>query len=244
MEENKRPQYKDKPQLLNKSEQKLFSQLREAAPKLLILSQVSMSQLFDITGEKGFLQVGEIGRKSVDFLICREDTSIMLAIELNGPMHEKASQKIGDEKKRIALEEAGIPLIIIKPNAIPDVISLRKILAQHIVARTKHEATKNEKAPLVLNERTVAQLNVEEPSKKYVTTIGKTSNSCKHCRSNNLEINYGRSYYFRCLECNKNTAIKVLCSTCNRSEKVRKHKNNFFTECAHCNTSRLFHSNV
>ena len=67
--DDKRPQYKDKSQLLNKSEQLLFSRLREAAPKLQIFSQVSMSQLFDIAGKKGFLQVGEIGRKSVDFLI-------------------------------------------------------------------------------------------------------------------------------------------------------------------------------
>ncbi|MDD5300362.1 MAG: DUF2726 domain-containing protein [Gallionella sp.] len=244
MEENKRPQYKDKSQLLNKCEQQLFSKLREAAPKLVILSQVSMSQLFDITGAKGFLQVGEIGRKSVDFLICREDTSIMLAIELNGPMHDKASQKIGDKKKKDALEEAGIPLIIIKPDAIPDVGSLRKILAEHIVARTKHEATKNGTTPLKPNAHATKPLKAEEPLQKYGVVIGNTSNSCKHCGGNNLEVNFARSYYFRCLECNKNTAIKVLCPTCNRSEKTRKQKNNFFTECAHCNTSKLFHSNA
>lgn len=244
MEENKRTQYKDKSQLLNKCEQQLFSRLREAAPKLVILSQVSMSQLFDITGAKGFLQVGEIGRKSVDFLICREDTSIMLAIELNGPMHDKPSQKLGDEKKRIALEEAGIPLIVIKPDGIPVVSDLRKMLAEHIVARTKHEAIKNQKTPFQPNDHTKDQLKAEETTQKYGIIIGKTSNSCKHCNSNNLEINFARSYYFRCLECDKNTAIKTLCPTCNRSEKTRKLKNNFFSECSHCNTSRLFHSNV
>lgn len=244
MEENQRPQYKDKSQLLNKSEQLLFSRLREAAPKLLILSQVSMSQLFEITGKKGFLQVGEIGRKSVDFLICREDTSIMLAIEMNGPMHDKPSQKLGDEKKRIALEEAGIPLIVIKPDGIPVVSDLRKMLAEHIVARTKHEATKNQKTTLPPDAPTKEPLKAEAPSQKYGAVIGKTSHACKHCNSNKLEINFARSYYFRCLECNKNTSIKMLCPTCNRSEKTRKLKNNFFTECAHCNTSRLFHSNV
>lgn len=242
MEENKRSQYKDKSHLLNKCEQELYSRLREAAPKLHIHTQVSMSQLFNITGKNGFLQVGEIGRKSVDFLLCKEDSSIMLAIELNGPTHEKASQKIGDEKKQIALKEAGIPLIIIKPEAIPDVDSLRKILAPHIVTRTKHEAAKDRKTQPQPKTNTTEQLKVAEPSQKYKAI---TSNSCKHCDSKNLEINPGKfGYYFRCLQCNKNTAIKTFCPTCNRTEKTRKAGNNFFTECAHCITSRLFHSNT
>lgn len=146
--EYKRGKYSDKFQLLNKSEQLLFSRLREAAPALLIFSQVSMSQLFHITNfkQKGFLQIGEIGRKSIDFLLCREDdTSIVLAIELNGPTHEREDQQIRDTKKQTALEEAGIPLVIFTPNEIPNIVELRKILAPHIVDRRKYEAEKRER---------------------------------------------------------------------------------------------------
>lgn len=145
--EYKRNRYQDKFQLMNKSEKMLYDRLREAAPALLIFSQVSMSQLFHITNYKknGFLQVGEIGRKSIDFLLCREDTSIMLAIELNGPTHEREDQKIRDEKKQIALGEAGIPLIIFTPNCIPDIAELRKTLAPYIVERCKYEAAKKDK---------------------------------------------------------------------------------------------------
>lgn len=146
--EYKRGQYSDKFQLLNKTEQILFARLREAAPNLLVFSQVSMSQLFYIANfrKNGFLQIGEIGRKSVDFLLCRQDdTSIVLAIELNGPTHEKESQMLGDTKKQTALEEAGIPLVIFTPNDIPNVIELRKILAPHIVDRRKYEAEKVER---------------------------------------------------------------------------------------------------
>lgn len=141
----KRSQYQSKFKLLNGSEQILHSRLREAAPALLIFAQVSMSQLFYIGNfrKDGYRQIGEIGRKSVDFLICREDTSIMLAIELNGPTHMSEKQKASDAKKRQALEEAGIPLIIITPDAIPDVIELRKILAPHILERKKFEADRN-----------------------------------------------------------------------------------------------------
>lgn len=145
--EYKRPKYMDKFQLMNKSEQLLFARLKEAAPALLVFSQVSMSQLFHITNHKknGFIQLGEIGRKSVDFLLCREDTSILLAIELNGPTHEREDQRNRDEKKRIALEEAGIPLAIFTPNEIPNVAELRKILAPHIVERRANEAERNDR---------------------------------------------------------------------------------------------------
>lgn len=145
--EYKRSQYRDKFQLLNKTEQLLFGRLREAAPALLVFSQVSMSQLFYITNyrKNGFLQIGEIGRKSVDFLLCREDTSIVLAIELNGPTHEREDQRARDEKKQTALEEAGIPLAIFTPDNIPDIAALRKILAPHIVERRKYEQERNKR---------------------------------------------------------------------------------------------------
>lgn len=241
MENTNRPQYKDKSFLLNKSEQVLLSRLREAAPKLQIHTQVSMSQLFNITGNKGFLQIAEIGRKSIDFLLCREDTSILLAIELNGPTHEKASQKKSDAKKKAALNEAGIPLITIKADAIPDIDALRKELAPHIVARTKHEAAKIGNAQPKPSPQPKKQSKVAEQSQIITPSANK---SCKHCNSTNLEIAYAKSYYFRCLKCIKNTAIRLFCPKCNRTEKIRKAGNNFFAECTHCNTSRLFHTNA
>lgn len=92
------------------------------------------------------MQIGEVGRKSIDFLICRaDDTSIVAAIELNGPMHEKEKQKVSDAKKQAALEEAGIPLIVIKPDEVPEVTELRKLLAPHIVERRKYEAERDKR---------------------------------------------------------------------------------------------------
>lgn len=150
METKKRPQYMDKFQLLNKSEQILYERLCKATPKLIVFSQVSMSQIFHIQSyrKNGFIQLGEIGRKSVDFLLCRKDTSIILAIELNGPTHDAEAQKIGDEKKRAALEEAGIPLVIFKPDEMPESEQLTKILAPYVVDRHKSEAIKREEIEL------------------------------------------------------------------------------------------------
>jgi hypothetical protein len=145
---SERAQYRDKFFLMNKTELALYKSLTEAAPALLVFSQVSMSQLFHIDRyKKGNLKaLGEIGRKSVDFLLCRaDDSSIVLAIELNGPKHEEAEQKAGDEKKRIALEEAGIPLVVLYPDQLPDVAGIRKLLAPHMVDRKKYEAERNQR---------------------------------------------------------------------------------------------------
>lgn len=142
------PKYIDKFELMNRTERELFRRLQEAAPALLIFAQVSMSQLFWITRKRknSFLQVNEIGRKSVDFLLCDpDDTSIVMAVELNGPTHEKEHQRQRDEVKQRALEEAGIPLAVFTPDNIPDVKQLRHILAPHIVKRTRYEAEKRER---------------------------------------------------------------------------------------------------
>lgn len=140
-----KPQYRDKFNLLNKSEQLIYWRLVEAVPNLVVLSQVSMSQLFFIGPKAKQRQLNEIGRKSVDFLLCRKDFSIVTAIELNGPTHATASQQKSDETKRRTLEEAGIPLITIYPQDIPAVEEIRKKIAPMMVARSQYEASRNER---------------------------------------------------------------------------------------------------
>ncbi len=142
-----RPKYRDKFQLMNKSELDLFNQLRAAAPNMLVFSQVSMSQVFHLNrfNKDDFRKLGEIGQKSIDFLICRPDSSIVLAVESNGPHHDTAKQKAGDERKRTALEQAGIPLIVFKPGEVPDLKELRRILATDIVERKRYETERDKR---------------------------------------------------------------------------------------------------
>lgn len=144
--EVRKPKYMDKFHLLNKAETELFNLIRQAAPSLYVFVQVSMSQIFYMSNrQKAFTQVREIGRKSIDFLLCREDMSIVVAIELNGPKHETEKQKISDEKKRATLEEAGIPLLILKPDAMPDVKTLGAMIAPLVVERKRYEKEKQER---------------------------------------------------------------------------------------------------
>jgi hypothetical protein len=80
--------------------------------------------------------------------------------------------------------------------------------------------------------------------KPIVKAVKPTSrNTCSHCQSQNLSIVYVHSYFFKCNDCGKNTAIKNICSSCSDREKIRKSGLQFFTECEKCSTSRLFHTN-
>lgn len=85
---------------------------------------------------------------------------------------------------------------------------------------------------------------VEQKTVEYKVTESRNNKQCKHCKSENLEITFAKDYYFRCLDCNKNTSIKKpFCEGCNRTMKIRKNRNEFYIECSHCNTSDFFHSN-
>lgn len=67
---------------------------------------------------------------------------------------------------------------------------------------------------------------------------------CAHCKSLKLEIVFGHTYYFHCLECDKNTSIKSTCSTCKTLFKLRKTKKEFFNDCGNCKISSLFYVNA
>jgi hypothetical protein len=66
---------------------------------------------------------------------------------------------------------------------------------------------------------------------------------CGYCKSVNLCIEYGYSYYFKCLDCEKNTTIKSTCKSCDVKAKTRKSGLQFYSECSHCQTSELFYTN-
>jgi Nuclease-related domain len=66
---------------------------------------------------------------------------------------------------------------------------------------------------------------------------------CAYCKSINLRIEYGYNYYFKCLDCDKNTTIKSFCKSCDVKAKTRKSGLQFYSECAPCQTSELFYTN-
>lgn len=131
--------YRDKFRLLNGTEIALYQRLLRAVPAMIVFSQVSMSQLFHIRGKNSHMQINEIGKKSLDFVICRQDTSIVAVLEFNGPTHLTPERMRSDEKKKSALEQAGIPLLVICETPLPTAEELRKLLAPLVVERKQRE---------------------------------------------------------------------------------------------------------
>jgi len=80
-----------------------------------------------------------------------------------------------------------------------------------------------------------------KPAIKVVKSI--SQKTCSHCQSLNLSVLYVHSYFLKCNDCGKNTAIKSICPSCGDREKTRKSGLEFFAECEKCGTSRLFHVN-
>lgn len=138
----RRWKYNDKRQLFNGTEATLYHQLVAALPQLVVFSQVSVSQMLDIKGWYKNSQLNKIGRKSVDFLICRregDNFSMVAAIELNGAVHEQEERKRSDAVKREALEEAGIPLIVYETRNMPSDETIRLDVARAMVNRDLYE---------------------------------------------------------------------------------------------------------
>ncbi len=72
----------------------------------------------------------------------------------------------------------------------------------------------------------------------------KTNCLCSKCKSPNLEIRYGKyGYYFKCLFCDGNTAIKLTCSSKECKAKLKKSKLNFYQVCEVCGLNELFFTN-
>lgn len=85
---------------------------------------------------------------------------------------------------------------------------------------------------------TVSTVNPSEPLRALSTL------HCKHCGGTRLEVRLGRyGYFFKCLTCEKNTAISKSCGVCGEKERVRKQGRDFYAECATCGRSESFFVN-
>ncbi|WDP92370.1 MAG: NERD domain-containing protein [Desulfobacter sp.] len=67
---------------------------------------------------------------------------------------------------------------------------------------------------------------------------------CSKCNSVNISILYGRyGYYFKCRDCDGNTAIKLKCKNDSCKVRIRKAKLKFYKECSTCETSEFYFEN-
>lgn len=125
--------------LLNESEQELYHRLREAMPNMTIFSQVGVAQLALLRGRKEAQRLSGMAGRGVDFIVCGADFSIIAAIEISWPTADESGQ-MAEEEKRDALQSLGIPLIVFRPNNLPDADTLSRAIADAIIRRNRLEA--------------------------------------------------------------------------------------------------------
>lgn len=122
------PFYAKKP--LTQPEQVLYHRLVAALPESMVLAQVQLSRVLGVKKGFNFHQWhNRVNRMSLDFLVCRQDSSIVAAIELDDKTHDEASRREADARKEKALAAAGIPLVRWQVNALPDAATIRQALA-------------------------------------------------------------------------------------------------------------------
>ena len=130
---------RQKYRLLNDSEQELYHRLREAMPSMTIFAQVGVAQLALLRGRPEARRLSNMLGRGVDFVVCSEDFSIVAAIELSWPALE-ANAVSPEEEKRLALQSLGIPLIVFRPNDLPDADAISREIAGAIIRRNRFEA--------------------------------------------------------------------------------------------------------
>lgn len=123
-EQSEDPYYKRK--VLTNPEQILYNRLYKALPDYMILAQVPLSQILRVKKGYNFYQWNNrINRMSVDFTVCRKDSSIVAVIELDDSTHQRKDRQDADAKKDKALNSAGIRIIRYSVNNIPDETTIK-----------------------------------------------------------------------------------------------------------------------
>lgn len=122
------PFYAKKP--LSVPEQVLYHRLVKSLPDCIVLAQVQASRLIGVKKGYNFHQWNNrINRLSVDYVVCRKDSTIIAGIELDDSSHQKPDRREADQRKERAFKAAGVPLLRWSVKALPDESAIRAALA-------------------------------------------------------------------------------------------------------------------
>jgi len=119
----------------------------------------------------------------------------------------------------------------------------RKLISLHKPIKVDYLAKFGIKAE-TKQDKTYSNEKVDKPSKAKQSAASYTAKVCLKCKSEKLNIDYGRyGYYFKCLDCGEGTSIKLDCDVKACKARIRKSGNQFFRECADCQSSSLYFEN-
>lgn len=114
---------------LSEPEQILYWRLREAMPDCVVLCQVAFSRFLEPSSRQERTRrrlFFRIAQKSVDYLVCLPDFTIIAAIELDDGTHRPDK----DSRRDAIFASASIPLIRLQVRSLPQVNELRAMFTK------------------------------------------------------------------------------------------------------------------
>ncbi|WP_394782064.1 DUF2726 domain-containing protein [Undibacterium sp.] len=110
---------------LTEAEEQMYWKLVQALPHHVVLTKVSLPRILSSSTVEAR---SSIMQKSLDFLICDKDFTLIAAIDIEDKS-PSGNKKRAEEAKKFALDKAGIKLIKWKSSALPtDVDILSRVL--------------------------------------------------------------------------------------------------------------------
>lgn len=193
----------------------------------------------DILLKKAKIFQASMSNFKYDVLVAISDSGIINRdVEL--PEVHKADQIVDEINKIISTyAETNNKVLSLKMNYHFSDTTMDKV-KRHLVQSHKpvNSVVNESKATYVVDAQPKRQV-----SKKIIAN-SVNDKTCGKCKSENIEILYGKfGYYFKCADCAGNTSIKLKCKDDACKVRLRKQKHNFFKECETCDTSELYFVN-
>ncbi|MDF7675905.1 DUF2726 domain-containing protein [Neisseriaceae bacterium ESL0693] len=115
--------------LMSIPERQLYWRLVEIFPDMIVLAQVQASRVLRVQqGQNVQYWFNRICRTSYDFVICDQDSFPIAVIELDDSSHDTAKRRADDARKNKALAGAGLKIIRLRVNRLPDDHELRRLI--------------------------------------------------------------------------------------------------------------------
>jgi len=177
-----------------------------------------------------------------DVLVAISDTGIIERDNIDLAEVLKADAVPDQILELIATGKKDMLKALVNPFALSEGYRFRsdtvKKIANFLIAMHKSAINQNKEATAIQEKPITYGKKIEVQS-----DVNKIVYKCSKCKSQNLAVNYGRNYYFKCLDCNNNIPIKHTCNTENCKPKTKKRKLQFFKICETCGIDELFYEN-
>ena len=114
---------------LTRVEQVLYYRLVQTLPDQVVLAQVPLAMFLRVKKGRTWREWhNRISQKSIDFLVCDRDFTVVAGIELDDASHDSAIRSKADVTKGRALAAARVPLVRWRATALPDAATIRAVI--------------------------------------------------------------------------------------------------------------------